>query len=271
MKAVLPFAVLAAACGSPPKPPEEPKRAPTRVVVEDEDEDEEGVTYTSDRGTMDVEAIKAGLAPHAEAITACYTSQVGARRWLGGNLMLHWEITKDAEVTSVQVSESDLGSYEIEKCVLDVVRQATFGKPRGNADSEFDVPLAFEKGRPAVTWDEEASLRAVGGQVALLDDCEIDDKELVELKKAYAKKHRGKRPSGDQAEDAPRLVPKPDDVTVTVYVGPGGKALSVGLASPRTVLEPAWAECAVKTAMSWRLPDPKGGVAKVRARYRPPE
>ena len=61
--AAVPVVVLVA-CGSSPKPPApEPKPLPTRVAVE-EPEDEEGVTYTSDRGTMDIEVIKAGLAPH---------------------------------------------------------------------------------------------------------------------------------------------------------------------------------------------------------------
>lgn len=267
--AAVPVVVLVA-CGSPPKKPApEPKPLPTRVAVE-EPEDEEGVTYTSDRGTMDIEVIKAGLAPHQAALSDCYTTRVGARRWLGGQVTLHWEITKDAEVTSVQIAESDLGSWEVEKCVLEVARAATFGPPRGGADAEFEVPLMFEKGRPAAAWDEDQSLRAVGGQVALLDECEVDGEELAKRKKALAKYKRPK-PKKDAKPDPnePRLIPKPDDVAITLYIGPGGKALSVGFASPRTVLDDQWSDCAAKMAMSWRLPDTRGGVAKVTARYRP--
>lgn len=271
MKAAAVPACLLLACGSPPKKPApEPKPLPTRVAVE-EPEDEEGVTYTSDRGTMDIEVIKAGLAPHQTALSECYTTRVGARRWLGGQVTLHWEITKDAEVTSVQIAESDLGSWDVEKCVLEVARAATFAAPRGGADAEFEVPLMFEKGRPAVAWDEEQSLRAVGGQVALLDECEVDNAELAKLRKARAKyKKPARKPKTAKLDpDEPRLIAKPDDVAVTVYIGPGGKALSVGFASPRTVLDDQWTDCAAKTALGWRLPDPKGGIAKVTARYRP--
>jgi len=60
----------------------------------------------------------------------------------------------------------------------------------------------------------------------------------------------------------------PDDVTLTLYVGPGGKAQSVGFSSGKSAIDDAWAECAEKTAMAWRLPDPKGVIAKLAIRYR---
>ena len=61
----------------------------------------------------------------------------------------------------------------------------------------------------------------------------------------------------------------PADVTITVYVGPMGKAQSVGFASAKTVLDDIWADCAEKAALAWRLPDPRGTIAKLAIRYRP--
>ena len=60
----------------------------------------------------------------------------------------------------------------------------------------------------------------------------------------------------------------PSDVVVTVYVGPGGKAQSVGFASAKSEIDDAWAECAEKLAMGWRLTDPRGVIAKLAIRYR---
>ena len=60
----------------------------------------------------------------------------------------------------------------------------------------------------------------------------------------------------------------PDDVVVTMYVGPGGKAQSVGFSSGKSQIDDAWAECAEKIAMGWRLTDPRGVIAKLAIRYR---
>jgi hypothetical protein len=140
----------------------------------------------------------------------------------------------------VKLSESDLGAWEIEKCLLELARVATFDKPIGG-DADFTVPLEFSPTGRTIVWDEDQGLKAVGGQLAKLDVC------------AKAKGVKGGHPQ---------------DVTVTVYVGARGKAQSVGFSSPKTVLDDAWAECAEKAALGWRLPDPRGTVAKLAVRYR---
>ena len=61
----------------------------------------------------------------------------------------------------------------------------------------------------------------------------------------------------------------PEDVVITMYVGPHGRVESVGFASPTTMLEDDWAACAEKAALGWHLPDPKGQVTKLAVRYRP--
>jgi len=125
--------VLVMACGggsaSPPAKPEPviSARPTTRVPVED-DEQEEGVQILNARGHMDPKVIEAGIAPHTQALTECYTTQLNRRRWLGGHVILHWDIQKDGTVTAVRLAESDLGAWPIEKCLLDVARLAVFGR-----------------------------------------------------------------------------------------------------------------------------------------------
>ncbi|MGE5182454.1 MAG: AgmX/PglI C-terminal domain-containing protein [Acidobacteriota bacterium] len=244
MRLAVPALVLAIACGgkSPPAPPPKAEVRPPapakRQIVDDDSEPEQGVTIVNARGHMEKEAIEAGLAPHQEELMDCYLKKVGRRRWLGGHVKIHWDIKKDGTITKVVLaSETDVGAWPIEKCLLEVARAATFDKPVGG-DADFDIPLELTPKGATLRWDEDQSLKAVGGQLAKLDAC-------------------GKK------EGNPR------DVTITVYVGPHGRAQSVGFSSDRSEISEKWAECAEKAAMAWRLPDPKGMIAKLAVRYRP--
>lgn len=275
-------AILLVACGGTAPAPVTavaPPR-PTRHVIEDSaDEDtEDGVELVSTRGHMDPAAVQAGIAPHAAALSACYTEQVGKRRWLGGKVTIHWDISRAGVLTAVKLAESDLGAWPIEQCLLTVASAVVFSKPIGG-DADFSLPLEFSaRGTPAV-WPEDRALRAVGGQVAELEACKDPDSvgDDGKLKPAVKKpKHgasRGTSASSKAAKGAaaPRVGPvqPPEQVLVTVYVGPGGKAESVGFASAESVLDPAWATCASSVAMAWRLPDPRGTVAKLAITYRP--
>jgi len=234
------LAILVIACGGSQKQAPEPapqvsSKPVTRVPVEDTEPDE-GVTIVNGHGHMDPAAVEAGVAPHTQALSDCYMTKVGRRRWLGGHVSLHWDIKADGTITKLTLAESDLGAWPVEKCLLDVAGQATFAKPVGG-DADVSLPLDFSaKGRPT-TWEADESEKAVGKQLAKLDAC-------------------GKK-----------QIP-PDDVVVTLYVGPHGAVLSAGFSSAKSVLDPAWADCAEKAVLLWRLPDPKGQVAKLAVRYR---
>lgn len=234
---------LVAACGgkAAPKPaepaPVEVSAKPTTRVPIEEPPEEEGVTIVNARGHMEPAVIEEGISPHTQELSDCYMTKVNRRRWLGGHVVLHWDIKKDGTITAVKLAESDLGAWPIEKCLVEVARSATFGKPVGG-DADFSLPLDFTAKGRLITWEEDKGLKAVGGQTIKLDACA-----------------KGK-------------VPAPSDVTVTVYVGPAGKVQSVGFASAKTTIDDAWGDCAEKAAHAWRLPDPKGIVAKLAIKYR---
>ena len=250
------FALAAFGCGGD-KPVAKPTEVgPTQRVPIAEEEPEDGLELTHERGHMASEAIEAGIAPHKDAWVECFRSRVGNRRWLGGKVAIRWDIRADGTITEVKLFESDLGAWPIEHCLLDAARAATFGKPIGG-DADFMIPLEFaSRGRPDV-WDEDQALRAVGGQLAGLDECV----------KPPAKP-KGKPRKGAKRASPPPPIVAPDEVVITVYVGPRGEAQSVGFASQKTVIDEAWAACAEKVAMGWRLPDPRGTVAKLAVRYR---
>ncbi|HEU4732144.1 MAG TPA: AgmX/PglI C-terminal domain-containing protein [Kofleriaceae bacterium] len=241
--------VLAGACGaSGGGAPRDtaPKVSPaplTRVPIEDrEPEDEIQVVHS--KGHLEPAAVEAGLRPHRDALARCYTERVGRRTWLAGHVVLRWEVGADGAVARVLLAESDLGAWPIERCLLDVARRASFGKPVGGA-AELTLPLDLAPpGKPAsvVVWDAARSARAVGPQLARIDACA-----------------RGKTAA-------------PSDVTITLHVAPRGRPESIGFASPTSVLDDAWAECAVKAALDWRLPDPRspaGQMTTLAVRYRP--
>lgn len=275
MRLAVPLAlVVGVGCGSSSKPSsveptDQPKRV-TRVPIEDESQDgesqEDGVTFVKTKGSISKEAIEAGLAPHSTGLAECYTTRVGKRRWLGGHVVLQWNLQGDGTVSSVKLIESNLGSWAIEQCMLDIAWSATFGKPAGG-DVDFTVPLDFSAKGGSQVWDEDQTLRAVGGQLASLDDC--DDFEVTPkapVKKA--KKAPAKTPAKADADKPARPEKVPSNVVVTMYVGPGGKLQSVGFASATTEVGTKWSACAETIANEWRLPDPRGQVAKLAIRYK---
>jgi len=240
--------IAAPACGGAPPPPPAPAvsaRPVTRAPVADEPDDD--VVVRADKGHVEPAAVEAGLAPHRDALTGCYTQRVGRRRWLGGRLTLRGEVAADGQIERVLLATSDLGAWPVEKCVLDTARTVSFGTPVSGA-AEVVLPLEFSlcqhtaggcatRGLAAI-WDEDASSRAVGVQLAKLDAC-------------------------------CKAGPVPEDVRITLYVGARGRVASVGFASDASALDDGWAGCAEKAALAWRLPDPRGQVAKLAVRYRP--
>lgn len=264
MRWVVPLLLIGCGGGSPPPPQQvvapEPKRV-TRVPIEnEEDEAEDGVTFTKTRGSISAEAIQAALAPHNQAMMDCYTQNVGKRRWLGGHVVLHWDLKADGTVASVKMAESNLGSWAVEKCLLEVAWSATFDKPKGG-DADFTLPLDFQPPSGTKIWDDDMALRAVGGQLAALDDCD-------DFEPGKPSKNPRKAPKHPKADKPVRPERPPSNVTITLYVGPQGKTQSIGFSSSTSEVGEKWAACAEQTAQMWRLPDPRGQIAKLAVRYR---
>ncbi len=185
MKRVVPLLIVACGGSTPPPaaPPAPAEKKVTRVPIEtNEDEPEDGVTFVKQKGTISKEAIDAALTPHQQAMMDCYTQKVGKRRFLGGEVRLMWELKADGAVKSVKL-DSNLGAWDVEKCLLDIAWSAKFDRPTGG-DAEFDLPLNFSATRSTAIWDEDQALRAVGGQIAQLDDCPEGPAPKKPVKKA---------------------------------------------------------------------------------------
>ena len=239
--------VFLAACGGSTKPASveaPPPPAPVHdnpAVTDDGDGDGDGFEVAGSKGRMDPKAIEAGVSPHQDELEGCFTSQVAKRRFLGGKVELKWQIAKDGTLSSVQIAQSDLGAWPVEKCLLDISRGMTFDKPKGGA-TDFSIPLEFVGKQSSTWWDEDAGSAAVKNHMRDLAKCD------------KAPTHR------------------PDDATITAYVGARGKVVSVGFATAQdSGLDAdswdAWADCAEKRILAWQLPDPRGSIAKLAFHY----
>jgi TonB family protein len=201
------------------------------------EEDEAGdVEVVSSRGRMDPQVIEEAIVPHALTLERCFSRNAGKRRWLGGHVTLQWQVDAAGAITAVQIPHSDLGSYQVESCLVTAAREVSFPAPVGGA-TDFSVPLEFVTRAPVEHWEPERAQEATAAHVERLSSC--------------------------AAVDAP------DAATITLYVGTRGKVQSVGFSSGDPgELSAAWAACAEKTILSWTLRDPRGRVAKLAFEYR---
>jgi hypothetical protein len=128
----------------------------------------------------------------------------------------------------------------MEQCMLEINQTIQFAKPKGKGEADFTVPLSFDARQQTSLWSEDRAESEVEARAAELRACA--DKT--------------------GARD-------PRNIWITVYVGTRGKVLSTGFASPDAPLDPAWAGCAEKIVLGWKLSDPRGQITKASFRYNP--
>lgn len=242
----LALAGIATGCGgksdsSAAKEPEAEEEGPSgrRGMAPDiGEEEEEGDELQVEglRGRIDTYDIQEGVKPHAGAIDGCFTKNRGKARYLGGNVELLFIVAKDGTVQNVHLSKSNLGSWPIERCLLEVSRGMTFVKPKGGAPAEFTLPLGFTARTAPEDWD--------GGRAAI----EVTDKHLAELATCA------------EAGTAPA------SAWITVYLGTRGQVQSAGFATTAPIDE-AWATCAEQKILGWTLTDPQGRIARMTFAY----
>jgi hypothetical protein len=175
-------------------------------------------------GTVDVAAVQLALEKSAAAVEGCYRQHAGSKRYVGGAVTLRVRVAKDGAVKSTAV-DSDLGAWEVEKCLIGVARGLRFGKPRGG-EAEVTLPLEFPPRAEAAAGDGDE----LAAQLGVLARCG-----------------------------------KTGEVTVTAYVGPGGKITTAGFSSQKPLPE-GWGDCALGKARALRFSDPRGRVVKLAAR-----
>lgn len=199
----------------------------------------DGMEIEGLKGVIDPSMVREVVERHQGALGGCYQSRLRQFSYLSGKVIMAFEVEVDGTVRSVRMSESSLGDWPVERCLLEVARAMTFSQPRGGV-AEFTLPLDFESGRAVMWWTEERAEAETAGLVGELRECAAS---------------AGGRPS---------------DVWITMYVGRRGVVSSVGFGSKNKLpISDEWADCAEIKIKEWMLTDPRGQVAKLSFRYNP--
>jgi hypothetical protein len=227
-------ALLAASCASAPEPQsDEGKLDPswrpgsTRLPGS---EDDDGLTLEHAKGALDQRDVDRVLDKRVQSLTPCYEQAGDAQKYAGGEVKLRFFVTKVGEVSNVLVVASDLGNYEVERCLVTEGRKLKFPPPRGDHATDFEYSLRFQSSGSArvVEWEDE-----------------ILAKDVAQLSHGLA--------------SCGSLGPTP--VRAVVYIQPGGNVASVGLACAGPMDVEASA-CAVEQIRKWRLRDNKSHIVR---------
>jgi hypothetical protein len=219
-------ALLAVACGGSPPPPAVDD-APKETIHEVKP----ALRTSSELGTVDPAAVQQAFHRLDDKFLDCQKQGIDRVEVLAGNAKFFLRIGPDGSAKYVFLEAgSDIGDRDTEKCLLAAVMGARWPRPEGGGDAEarYSTEL-LAQGRAATDWSSDKVAAALGKNGDSIDRC----------------KHGG---SGYHA---------------TMYVGPGGRVLSVGVVAPNKDGDDE-AECLAKVLGKLKgLPSPGSWPAKV--------
>lgn len=186
-------------CGSTP-PPEVPQPEPVADTAKAE-KTSAGPTIEYDLGPVDPNIFKKRIDSLRSSWNECYGHAHDKQETLEGKLTFTVRTNKDGTVKWAYIKDADIGSRDIERCVIDSIKSTNFGPPTDAKEGEVQGHT--------LGWELDGDARAAdpGAQGSVLPSIEKAKGKLDACKK------------GSKAK-----------LTATIYVAKGGKPLSVGLA-----------------------------------------
>lgn len=190
-----------------------------------------GITGSLNRG--DVHDI---MDARRNALLDCVDKRPRHLRFVNGVIAFHFVVGSKGQVLDVYPSRSDVGYFELEQCLADVVAQTRFMPPRGSLQTELDWDMRVEK-----DWKSDPE--------------PLHPKEIRKAMKRY---------SADtyQVCDVKRRI----RFMVTAYIDQDGQVLSSGLIPNRRV-ESDQIECMANEINQWQVHKPKT-ISKVTFKLR---
>lgn len=232
MKHALVATLVAAGCAheaprATPAPAAEVRQAPAPAR-----EAPEEMKVSGTLGSLDEDEIAGPFQRRWDDITRCYDAAAQKQQFLGGKIAVKLRVDAAGDPKSAFVAASTFGNYDAERCVLAIARELHFARPHGGGEAEFTYPIEFRARRPVQPWDEARVSPSVMRHRGDVREC-------------------NKKGGGEL----------PPSLSMTMYVAPGGKVASAGLAADAP-LDETFAVCLVGKTKSWRLDDPLGKIAK---------
>lgn len=156
------------------------------------------------------------------------TCRKQSNEFVAGDITVRLRINHEGGVKWAYLKGSTLGDRNVEKCILDAVRKATWPTPEGGDDgiAEQELPFAELADRPALEWDPDIVRKAVSGASEKLSRCKSNG-----------------------------------PITVTAIVKTDGTVLSAGAYGPDENSEEA-VDCVVDVVRGIKFPTPGSWAAK---------
>ncbi|HEX6836885.1 MAG TPA: AgmX/PglI C-terminal domain-containing protein, partial [Polyangia bacterium] len=201
MTRALVVAALVAGCAH-----EAPRPAPAPAPVAQEappprHEEPDEMKVAGTLGTLNDDEIAGPFQRRWDDITRCIDEVAQKQQFLGGKIEVKLRVTQAGEPKSAFIAASTFGNYDAERCVLGIARELHFAHPHGGGEAEFSYPIEFHARRPVQPWEEARVEHEVARHRKDVHECKL--------------KAPGKLPPA---------------LSMTVYVAPGGKIASAGLA-----------------------------------------
>ena len=119
----------------------------------------EDVELLGGMGTLDQMAINRGLAAPTQKALKCLEARLNDEPYLGGTLHYKFRIAKDGTVRWIKLLGCNLGSLEVEQCIMAAMAAATFRPPEGG-EAEFELPLELGGGDEIAMLERKTSTAA---------------------------------------------------------------------------------------------------------------
>jgi hypothetical protein len=128
----------------------------------------------AEQGSMDREEVEEAMERHFRPMARCYEDAEVARDFASGQVTLRFMVGLDGKTNLVHVRSSDLGSYEVERCLLAEAARIRFVRPHGFGIASFEYSLEFRStgAIPVVDLGSDAlasELPVIGSR--LIEDC----------------------------------------------------------------------------------------------------
>ncbi len=236
-----------------------------------EEEPDDGMQIEGLGGRLDPYDIQQGIEPKVADLNRCHTRELGRHHYVGGKIEMAFVVAPDGSVKRVHLNHSNLGAHRVESCLLDVARGLIFPEPRGGGDADFTLPLEFRARRASDIWEQSVSQSEADAHVSSLAACANPDGADTSAGTNTGTNTDG--PAGTGVTDTAmtdtgsKSLSLPATISVTVYVGARGQALSAGFAAVDGPIDDAWVQCAAGAISAWMLSDPRGRIAKMQFTY----
>jgi hypothetical protein len=222
-------------------PAEKPKRVSGGYEVREataEAPDSSGMGFAAEQGYLSREDAEDAVQRRWGDLVGCYRQVGSASRFVGGTVKLRFIIDGQGRASTVHVLESNLGSFDVERCLVAVGLTIVFPHPEGGGKTPFEYSLEFRS----------------TGEVAVVD---VPERELARPLNAWLPL---------LATDCHEL--GASEVTATLYLEPRGEVRSVGFASS-TPLGTDQSACLLRVLRRWTMPiNGHGGLWRARVALR---